>query len=367
MRELNREQIIDVLNGATLLGGGGGGSLSNGIEMLNNFEKVHGEAKLKLITPEEMDPNKYVAITAGMGSPKAIIGKDFSKYAINAYNYLKEIASEMNPPKNIDYCTAVECGGFNTFVPMMISLLEDKQYIDADGAGRAVPALETLLLNVNGCDTSPIVMASDNDDRVLLQMANKKDAKLCEDIGRGVCVAMGMLAGISGWMVNQEEVQTKLATNTVTRCEEIGKLLKEIGTTDESVFEKLENARTLCKGTITNILVEIRGGFDYGETTIVDDETKDEWLIKFINENIVIYKKVDGEFKPQMTAPEIITMYEQKTALPLTNADTKIGQKVVVGAIAASKEWWFTPESNVYEFWKTYYEACEYKGGILHF
>ncbi|MDR1773605.1 MAG: DUF917 domain-containing protein [Clostridioides sp.] len=367
MRVLNEKQIIDVLNGATILGGGGGGSISAGIDMLNTYKAKYGSPELTLITPNEMEEGKYCAITAGMGSPLSIKGIDFSKFAINAYNYLKEVASEMEEPKEISYCAGVELGGFNTFIPMLLSMMENKPFIDADGAGRAVPALETLLLHVNGCNTSPCVMANDKNDRVLIQTTDPKNAKLCEDIGRGVCVAMGMKAGLSGWILDKSEVENKIATMTITKTEEIGKMLQEIGPTDTSLFDKLDNARTLCVGTITDIKAEVKGGFDYGETTIVDDKTGEEYLIKFVNENLVTYKKENGEFSPIVTVPEITTIYEQVSAKPLTNADTFVGQKVVVGIIKASDEWWFTSEENVYSYWKTYLDVCEYKGKLIHF
>ena len=179
-RILNEEQLIDVIWGATLMGGGGGGAMVGGTDLLNTYKKLHPEkpVELTLIESGEMAPDAYAAVTAGMGAPTVLKSVDFSQYAVNAFNTLKEMAAEMDPPRKLEYCIPVELGGFNTFCPMLISLLEGIPFVDCDGAGRAVPALDTLLLHVNGLDTSPLAMADDKDNKVMIKLKDPKDAPM---------------------------------------------------------------------------------------------------------------------------------------------------------------------------------------------
>jgi DUF917 family protein len=72
-----------------------------------------------------------------MGAPSAIKEVDFSVYATNAFNLLSEMAAQMG--RKITYSMAVELGGFNTFVPMLILLVQKIPFVDTDGAARAVP------------------------------------------------------------------------------------------------------------------------------------------------------------------------------------------------------------------------------------
>ena len=74
IRKLNEEALINVIWGATLLGGGGGGSLQSGLDMLESYKKAHPDKapELELITYDEMLEGEYAAVTAGMGSPQAI-------------------------------------------------------------------------------------------------------------------------------------------------------------------------------------------------------------------------------------------------------------------------------------------------------
>ena len=175
-RILKEEQLIDVIWGATLMGGGGGGAMVGGTDLLNTYKKLHPEKPVELTLLEtcDMDPNAYGAVTAGMGAPTVLKTVDFSKYAVNAFNALKELGAKMNPPRKLEYCLPVELGGFNTFCPMLISLLNDIPFIDCDGAGRAVPALDTLLLHINGLATPPLTLADDTNNTANIEQHTHK-------------------------------------------------------------------------------------------------------------------------------------------------------------------------------------------------
>ena len=188
---LSRQDIINIIYGATVLGAGGGGSASSGLEMLENYIKKHGDPKLRMISTGEMNVNAYAAVTAGMGSPVALKDIDFTPYAVNAYNALVDMAATMG--RTLSYTIPVEIGGFNTFVPMLIAMMNDIPVIDADGAARAVPALDTLLLHVNGLDTSPLAMADHKNNRLTIELADPRDAHEAEVIGRNICVAFDII------------------------------------------------------------------------------------------------------------------------------------------------------------------------------
>ena len=366
IRYLTKKDITDVLYGATLLGGGGGGSLKDGLRMLN---KLSDSVKLKLISIDEMDDKKYIGISAGMGAPKAIGNIDFTPYAANSFHALQELASQMDPPRTISYLMAVELGGFNTFVPMLNAISLNLPYVDADGSGRAVPALETLLLHVNGCDTSPLAMANGDNDRVFIRTANPKNAKLCENLGRGVCIAFDMISGIAGWMVNKKDVNTKLIPNAITIAQEIGRIMRN--NPYDSIFKGLKEAgfdnTQLCIGRIIEKSIEQKGGFDLGTTIIASTTLGVEWIINFQNENLLISYRRSGDTEaiPYMTVPDIICMYDYETGTPLTNADTKEGMTVVLGVMPVAKEWWNNGVDHAYSSWKPYIIPFGYTGGCL--
>lgn len=356
-RILYESQIVNVIWGATLLGGGGGGSLKNGMDLLNKYIADHpGEIKLPLVECKDLDPSGYAAVTAGMGAPKAIKDVDFSAYATNAFNALGELAMEMNPPRKLKYSLAVEMGGFNTFVPMLISLVNGIPFIDADGSGRAVPALDTLLLHINGLDTSPLAMADGKNNKLTIKLANTKDAGLAEEIGRHICMAFNMMSGLSGWMVKKDEIEKHLPCGTITLAERIGEVLQAVNTKDK--FAELKRigveCHSFCEGTVTKVETITEKGFDYGKV-YVKDKAGAEWIIFFQNENLLVTRN-DA---PIMTVPDIICTYAYDSGLPLTNADIEKGMEVVLGAIKADKKWEDNPK--MFDVWKPFLKNVGYE------
>ena len=225
MRTLTEQQMIDIIWGATLMGGGGGGSISSGMDLLNAYKRDHPDAKIEvdLITVDEMKGG-YAAATAGMGAPAAIVGVDFSKYAANAFSLLQEVAARHG--KDLRYNIPVELGGFSIFFPLLLSLITEFKTVDADGAGRAVPALETLLLHVNGCPTSPIALANGVNDKITVELADSHNAPLAEKIGRDICGEFGNMVGISGWLVDKTDIENRIITGSITLCEKIGAIMR---------------------------------------------------------------------------------------------------------------------------------------------
>ena len=57
MRKLHKQDIIEILYGATLLGAGGGGSLSQGLGMLDSLEASGENIELDLLDLSEIGDN----------------------------------------------------------------------------------------------------------------------------------------------------------------------------------------------------------------------------------------------------------------------------------------------------------------------
>ena len=382
MRKFGYEDIVDMIWGTTLLGGGGGGSMLNGLDLLERYMATHGVSKeaisVDVIEPAEMEAGAYAAVTAGMGAPTRIKDVDFSKYATNAFELMQEFVL----PEKVRYSMAVELGGFNTFVPMLISLEKGIPFIDTDGAARAVPALPTLLLHVNGVDTSPLVMTnayegSDKYDKVTIKLQDPKDAVLAESLARGVCVAFDMLSGLCGWMMQKDEIEKTLPVGTITLSQKIGNVLR-----DNSIKEKfaalnemgIVECRELVRGKVTGGANLQAKGFDFGYIEVTDEKTGEVWRNEFQNENLVISTgKKDGIGDVKMTVPDIICSYNADTSQSLTNADYFDGdgklveQNVVFGAVKVSDKWWITGDDHVASVWKEYLGHVDYAGPLVKY
>ena len=375
--ELREQDMIDIIWGATLMGAGGGGSISSGIKLMESYKERHpGEELLvKMIDASDMKVGEYASATAGMGAPAAIVGVDFSEYAANAANLLKEIAERDG--KNLKYNFPVELGGFSIFFPLLLSLNTGAYTIDADGAGRAVPALETLLLNVNGCPTSPLALANGNNDKITVELADPHNAPLAEKIGRDICGEFGNMVGISGWLVNKEDIEKRIITGSITLCEKIGAIMRRANCPAEQLFEMLVSeglvqAKAVCVGEVTDIRVETHGGFDYGTLDVTDGT--DSYRVNFQNENLLLQKKTGAGYADLMTVPDLTCMYCVDPAgaagveprMPLSNADVKKGMRIALGVIKVDPKWFLT-DGTWWNVWKECFDHIGYTGGYLSY
>jgi DUF917 family protein len=386
MIKLDYEDIVDVIYGATLMGGGGGGAMTGGKSMLDGYADAHGgkdAISLDMCTPDEMADGAYAAVSAGMGAPTKIPA-DFSPWVLNAFNFYKYVQAYQD--RQINYSVAVEMGGFNTFVPMLVSLENQIPFLDVDGAARAVPALPTLLFGVNGYDTLPIVLAdyhydSDDYDKVLIDFPDEaKNSALGEDAARAYLAKyMDGIAGLCGWMTSKADFDPKrLPYGSVTLAQKIGNVIRN--TSADGVFDALQGL-VKCKGMLNYLVVDgdngASGGFDKGFVLFQKaDKSQDYYRIDFQNENLVLYHGVapdQMEATPVMTAPDIICSFRTDDNTPLTNADyfendkVKSGLEVNLGLIQVSDVWWYSGEDHVNGIWQEYFRNVGYDGNIVRY
>lgn len=389
-RTINETMMKSIIWGATLMGGGGGGSIASGLQLLEACRPGKGlpVPDVTMVRTNMMGED-YASATAGMGAPAAIVGTDFSPYAANAAGLLAEMAEREG--KKLSYTFPVELGGFSIFFPFLLSIKSGGAIpvVDADGAGRAVPALETLLLNVNGCPTTPMALANntgEKGDRISVVLDDPHNAVLAEKIGRDICGLFGNMVGISGWLVNQDQLRNKVCPDTITLCQQIGQLFQSCNGANENLFEEIPNikdiaiptqTKRICVGKVTEVKTETHGGFDYGTVTVKDrDREGTYYRISFQNENLLLERVVNDAAEPIMTVPDITSMYcidpngepGVKVNMPLSNADVKKDMTIVIGAIKVSDRWY--EDAQDMKWWDVWHECMEtigYTGKNLPF
>lgn len=102
MRKLYEQDIIEILYGATLLGAGGGGSLKQGLGMLDGLKKDGNAIEVDLLDLDEIGDNEYAAVVCGLGSPVAMLDPSkpaFGPDAVHAFKAFQKafIASQVSP------------------------------------------------------------------------------------------------------------------------------------------------------------------------------------------------------------------------------------------------------------------------------
>lgn len=368
MFKMNGSDIRDMIYGATILGGGGGGACSSGEMALDQFKEDHGiqnddDLMVQVMDVSEMDGSGYAACTAAMGAPTKFKEVRIAPYINGSFDHLRKMAEEKR--KDLMYSISVEIGGFNTLVPLLVAMEKGIPFIDADGTGRAVPALDTLLLHINGLATSPLAMSDSKGNRVSIELENAMDAHMGEAVGRNLCVAFGQMAGLSGWMVKKTDIENNLPLNSVSISRKIGHVLRSISGSTEGIFQRLAKEAGLeCveldRGQVVNAGNEQASGFDKGFVEIKG--SKGIWKTHFLNENLIVER--DGQ--PVMTAPDITCYINADTGAPLSNADIvgKSGEilteHVILGAVKVNDRWWRNDISYLQKIWGYYFDLLDH-------
>ncbi len=357
---LEKQNLLDIVTGATFLGAGGGGSPKDGLALVEKIISISG--RVELVSPDDVKDNEHVAMIAGMGAPKVLREKGFDIEAIYAYEALERLYSTIGV--RFAHIMPGEIGGFNTITPMYVAAHKKLLVVDADGCGRAVPELGTSLYAVYGIPTCPVVVADKNGNVVVGYPKDPLDADAAENIARGATVAFGMIAGFGSWVASGRQIREYLALNTVSKSESIGRAIREaVSTGKDPVRAAAEaaNGYELIRGKIADISTKTVAGFDFGRTVIegAGSYSGKKLAIDFKNENIIAWDVNGG---PVAMVPDLISLMTIKGE-PLTNADTAVGMEIAVIAVPAPDKWKAVPKG--FEVWRHILEKMEYTGPYM--
>lgn len=343
-RTLHREEIINIIYGATFFGSGGGGSIANGMDLLNKFD---GDVSLTVDALSEMGDSAYSVMAAGLGSPLAMKDRGFGPEAISVVKGMMQVAAESG--KTVTHIYSGEQGGFNTMVPIYAAISLGMPVLDLDGNGRAVPELNTGLLPIYDIPIDPLVLANANGDIVVGHPKDPLDSVACETIARSICMAYGMSVGFSTWLMGKADHQKASAVGQLTLAEQVGALLRDPKTSADNLSaglaEKGVRHKVFAVGKIKKIDVKVENGFDFGKT-VIEGADGQVYSVDFKNENLIIR---DGGGNALLVVPEIITLIDTDTMRPLSNADTSEGQNVMLLGVKAPQRWWDNPGG--YDCW----------------
>ncbi len=348
-RELRREELTSIVYGSSFFGGGGGGSRQEGLALIEAMYKEDPDAVLQMVDVDSMEGDENVVSTmvAALGSPVATKGRTFQKESVNAVKGMAEEARFNG--KTLKYVYSGEMGGGNTMLPLYAAWKCGLPVLDTDGNGRAVPELNTGLLPTHGIATSPVILASERGDTIVGRTEDPMDGVACENIARYMCQAYDQGIGFAAWMMNRNDHRNASAIGQMTRAIEVGKLLRTVKTGNvvealQAYFAKASVAfkPIVASGTIRDIQITSAGGFDTGVTTVESDQGE-IYKVTFQNENL--YVEHDG--KTIVTIPSIISTLDlgnEEMAVPVSNSETFVGQRIALTATQAHLRWYDRPE-----------------------
>lgn len=342
MKNLDGKDLEDIMVGSAYLGTGGGGKLDVGKKLL--ADAVARKKKFRLMKVSEMHDEAYAATTYDLGSLSPPTPAEQAKYdalpkikattTMAAFCALRDYVG-----KKFEAVIVGEIGPENTAASLIVAAELGIAALDADTVGRATPEVDQHSVLVSRGTIVPAAGATQFGDVLILETDKKSFRE--EDIFRAVAtvsIDVGVAdAAIPGRIAKKPGV---LVTGSVSLCQKIGAAYRAAVEARKDPVEAACSAGDgwiLFSGKTVDFDSADQGGFTVGQVEIDGDgEYKGQRCkVQFKNENIVA--RVDDQVV--VTVPDLITVVDRATGLPIGNPGFKKGQKVTVVGFRCNPIW----------------------------
>jgi len=341
MRQLAKEEIIDLLTGCTVLGTGGGGDLIRGIALMEG--DFANNRPLMLMSVDEVPDDALIGTPYGCGAPKTDETEENDRF--RSLPHLEDSAAtyafrrmEEYMGKKFTAVATTELGGENTAEALHIACMLGLPVMDADPAGRSVPELQHSTYFIKDLPICPAAVATNFGESMILESAC--DDFRAEEIIRSIAVVSDNEVGVVDHPLSGKVFRDSVIPGAVTMAEEIGRIVREKRSEGgRAVAEAIVHAnagRFLFQGTLLEAPWAMSGGFNIGTIALegTNDFVGQKYDIAFKNETMVAYR--DGE--AEVMVPDLICMIDGNGE-PFTIPNFREGMEINVFALSAHEYW----------------------------
>ena len=338
MRTLSWSEIEDILAGATILGCGGGGELTEGRDYMR---RVYDQGRaVTLAGPDELAAEALVACPYGVG---AMTVGDESEYGGRPFTdehpgvlALEALAAHLGREFSALICG--ELGGTSIADAFVPAALLGLPVVDADPVGRAVPEIEHSMYCVHGLPIAPQAVVNEIGDTVLITCV--ADDARSESLVRALAIASRNLVWVADHALPWSRLRHVVVSGTIGLAERVGRAQREALAAGGDVAAAVAAAGgglVVFGGTVASYEWRDAEGFTVGETVLhgVDEHAGSSYRLWFKNENLLSWR--DGA--PDVLAPDLVCLIDQATGAAATNPYVTVGSRVTVVAFPSAPQW----------------------------
>jgi len=332
MRELSRQDLEDILNGAAILGAGGGGDLSEGMGLVDHA--FAAGKSFKLVSLDDVPDDALLCTPYLLGAISGLSEAEERGYArlsrVDTHPLLTAYAAFQADLGQAFYGTiACELGGSNTAAAFFPAAMNDHYVIDADPAGRAVPEITHSTYFLAGLPAAPIYTANEFGETFVLK--GVQDDMRAETIVRALSTVSRHDISAIDHALPARDLRAALIPGTITKAQKLGaasRAARAAGQDVAKVVAHLGEGFVAFEGQITACHYETREGFTLGDITIAGSGVLRgrEMRVSVKNENMACW--VDGTV--YATVPDLICLFDRATGMQIPNPDCAQGQEVSV-------------------------------------
>ena len=340
MRKLSRQDVTDIIYGCTVLGTGGGGSLTGGLAIIE--EDFEAGREFVLAELDEVPDDGFVACPYVCGSVSPLSPEEEEKYAglpsidiTEAMLAFQTMEAHFREP--FFGVIATELGGENTADALHVAAMMNKPIIDADPAGRSVPELQHSTFYINDVPITPMAVATSFGDTAIINEV-VSDFRAESLVRAMACVSKDMI-GVVDHPAKGAVLKKSVIPKTLSYALKIGKALRLANEAKKDPVDDIVaigGGKRLFKGIVSDFSWNSVDGFTVGEALLegIRGFQKHSYRIWFKNEHIVSYM----DDAVDVMVPDLICVID-KDGVPVTNPFYEKGMELNVFALPAPGEW----------------------------
>lgn len=270
MRILSREDLMNILMGCTILGTGGGGSLDEGIERID--EALAAGRQFRLADIDALDPDALIGVPYSAGDISPQTEENAQKYARTTRPgenmYLRNLEQlERYLGRKVSAVICTELGGDNTAIAFYVAAMTDSLIVDGDPAGRSVPGLQDSTFYLKQIPICPMAVMNESGDGAIFTSVT--DDERADELVRALAVASRGLMAVVDHVNTASVLRDAIIHGSISQAERIGKAFLEArdggGDYVAAVLEA-GHGREMFRGVVTDSHYETRDGFTFGES-----------------------------------------------------------------------------------------------------
>lgn len=322
MKTIQKKDFTNILEGANLLGTGGGGTIQEATLLLKQVT-----SSVKLVSLPELRKDDLICTIFGVGGKGNCDPVIASKAAFKLF--------QKTCTTKIKALIPVEVGTVGIATSFFIANKLQIPVLDSDIVGlRSSPEVFLETITLVSLTRTPCAVADSNGNSLVI-MKSENVEKL-ETILRNFAAMAGGDAYVAGYPLLAKELINVTPFNSVSFAEEVGCGLQEMKEKNLSFIafcKKFDMKLILEKGIITKYEVVSKKGFEFGEYTI--QAQKETYSIIVKNENIVLLK--NG--RVLITCPDSIYLLDLETIQGINNFEANTKKAVAILAKKAIPIW----------------------------
>jgi len=327
---ITHADIADLCKGSVFLATGGGGDPYISQVLVQEALKKYGPVDLMPLC--ELPDDAYVVAIGEVGAPT--VSLEQLPVGTECTDVIERFEQWVG--RRITHIVSFEVGGANSVIPLITAAAKNIPLIDGDGMARALPEAQMMTFAIEGVRPGPAVAVDYAGGSVYF---DTNDTLLYERQVRNIAMAMGGMVFTAEHPMSAEQARRAIVPGTISFALELGRALTaNFGNAVQAeaplraLFDRSDYGvfRCLYSGKVVDINRKIVGGYDVGEASIESVggnsapmrlSIKNEFLLATAGDRVVA------------SVPDLITMVDHETTMPINAERIHYGQRVTVFGI----------------------------------